>query len=58
MVPIDGVDATSTEQLLEEVLAHTPEVLINELTLIGRQNETAGGPLDLLGVDGTGALSF
>jgi len=56
VVPIDGVDATSTEQLLEEVLAHTPEVLMSDLTLIGRQNETAGGPLDLLGVDGDGRL--
>lgn len=54
--PVEGVDATATEQLLEDVLAHSPEVLMSGLTLIGRQNETAGGPLDLLGVDEDGRL--
>jgi len=33
-----------------------PDLLFEELTLVGRQVETAGGPLDLLGVDEEGQL--
>jgi len=56
VVRVDNVDAVVTEKLLEDVLAHSPEVLMEGLTIIGRQNETAGGPLDLLGVDDEGNL--
>ena len=60
MVPraarVDGVDAVAAEKLLEDILAHSPEVLMEGLTIIGRQNETAGGPLDLLGLDDDGKL--
>lgn len=56
VTPVEGVNATATEQLLEDILAHSPDVLMNGLTLIGRQNSTAGGPLDLLGVDEDGRL--
>lgn len=54
--PIETVGATDTEQLLEDVLAQSPDVLMSGLTLVGRQNVTAGGPLDLLGVDEDGRL--
>src|ERR1019366_3874543 len=45
-----------TEQLLEDVLTISPELLLPDLVLVGRQNETSGGPLDLLGVDEDGRL--
>ena len=47
---VEGVDTMSAEKLLEDVLTHSPDVLMEGLTIIGRQNETDGGPLDLLGV--------
>jgi hypothetical protein len=53
---VEGVDAMSAEKLLEDVLTHSPDVLMEGLTIIGRQNETDGGPLDLLGVDEDGKL--
>jgi Endonuclease NucS len=53
---VDGVDAVLAEKLLEEVLADSPEVLMEGLTIVGRQNETGGGPLDLLGIDDDGKL--
>lgn len=53
---VESVNAVATEKLLEDLLAHSPEVLMDGLTIIGRQNETAGGPLDLLGVDDDGNL--
>ena len=45
-----------SEQLLEDALVENPDLLIEDLTLIGRQTPTEGGPLDLLGVDGDGKL--
>ena len=45
-----------TERLLEDVLVEKPEMLMPGLALIGRQTLTAGGPLDLLGVDQSGQL--
>jgi len=56
VVRVESVNRVGTEELLEDVLAHSPEVLMEGLTIIGRQNETAGGPLDLLGVDDGGSL--
>jgi Endonuclease NucS len=53
---VDGINAVAAEKLLEDILAHSPEVLMEGLTIIGRQNETAGGPLDLLGLDDDGKL--
>ncbi len=47
---------TTTELLLEEVLTATPDLLMPDLSLIGRQTETPSGLLDLLGVDGDGRL--
>ncbi len=52
----EKVNQTETEALLEEILVRTPELLFPGLKLIGRQNETIGGPLDLLGVDEDGNL--
>lgn len=54
--PIENVDQTETEQLLEEILTKKPELLLPDLRLVGRQTDTPGGPLDLLGVDGDGRL--
>ena len=47
---------TETEKLLEDTLVSRPELLLEDLTLVGRQTPTEGGPLDLLGVDGEGKL--
>lgn len=51
---VDDVDNTETEQHLEDLLVSSPDLLMNNLTLIGRQVPTAGGPLDLLGIDSDG----
>ena len=45
-----------SEHLLEETLVRNPKLLMEPLTLVGRQTHTEGGPLDLLGVDGDGKL--
>ena len=45
-----------SEQLLEETLVNNPDLLMEGLTLVGRQTPTQGGPLDLLGVDEDGKL--
>jgi Endonuclease NucS len=55
-VAVDSITQTSTEELLEEVLTGSPDLLMAGLHLIGRQAETPGGPLDLLGVDQDGRL--
>ena len=55
-VEIEPTDRTNTEQLLEDVLVANPEMLMPDLTLVGRQTPTAGGYLDLLGVDQHGQL--
>jgi len=54
--PVESIQKTETEQLLEEVIVRCPQLLMTELKLVGRQTETPGGPLDLLGVDGDGRL--
>lgn len=54
--PLEELRNTETEQRLEELLVTSPDVLMPELTLIGRQIPTSGGPLDLLGVDQDGRL--
>ena len=55
-VPVAGISHTATEQLLEDALTTSPDLLMTNLHLVGRQTETAGGPLDLLGVDEDGRL--
>ena len=54
--PVHSVDNTETEQHLEDLLVASPDLLVENLTLIGRQVPTDGGPLDLLGIDGDGRL--
>ena len=56
-VPVDEVVNTETEQLLEDMLVASPELLEPGLKLIGRQVPTDGGPMDLLGVDKDGRLT-
>ena len=56
VLPVEPVKRTETEEQLEEVITRSPELLMDELKLVGRQTETAGGPLDLLGVDADGRL--
>ena len=45
-----------TEKLLEDALVRQPDLLMEDLSLIGRQTPTKDGWLDLLGVDGDGRL--
>ncbi|MCY3544194.1 MAG: endonuclease NucS [Chloroflexi bacterium] len=61
---IDGSDVqevqptnqTQSERWLEENIVSKPDLLMPGLTLVGRQTQTEGGPLDLLGVDSDGRL--
>ena len=54
---VENVDNTKTEQDLEELLVASPDLLMDGLTLIGRQVPTdGGGLLDLLGIDAAGRL--
>jgi RecB family endonuclease NucS len=55
-IPVDTVTETTTERLLEDVLAGSADLLMPNLHLIGRQTDTTGGPLDLIGVDEDGHL--
>ena len=53
---MEAVSQLDTEIELEEMLVAHPELLETGLTLVGRQTPTAGGWLDLLGVDRDGRL--
>lgn len=55
-VPVQPAVGIDSEERLEEILVQNPHMLIPELTLVGRQTGTDGGPLDLLGVDSDGRL--
>lgn len=41
--PIENVDNTETEQNLEDLLTSSPDLLMSNLTLVGRQIPTEGG---------------
>ena len=56
--PLESANQMESERLLEDTLFSNPEMLMPGLTLVGRQNRTEGGPLDLLGVDRDGRLSL
>ncbi len=53
---VESVASVELENIVEETLVTRPEMLEPELQLVGRQLPTAGGPLDLLGVDREGRL--
>ena len=54
--PLNTTDHIESEGMLEAILTANPDMLEEGLQLVGRQTSTAGGPLDLLGVDGDGRL--
>ena len=54
--PLEAKGQMDTEWSFEDTLVKNPELLMPELTLVGRQTPTEGGPLDLLGVDSDGRL--
>ena len=53
---LNATNQMETEGLLEDILTANPDMLEDGLQLVGRQTSTAGGPLDLLGVDTDGRL--
>ena len=54
--PLDAIGQMESEWDLESTLVSNPNLLMDGLTLVGRQTPTEGGPLDLLGVDEYGRL--
>ena len=54
--PVESVENAETEELLEELLVRLPELLMEDLVLVGRQVPSGGGALDLLGLDEDGRL--
>ena len=54
--PLESIAEMGSEKEFEDILANNPNMLLNGLTLVGRQNRTDSGPLDLLGVDRYGRL--
>ena len=53
---LEEAEHTGTEALLEDILVQNPAMLMPGLKLVGRQLQTANGPLDLLGIDSEGRL--
>ena len=58
IVELQSRGRMEAESLLEDTLVANPDLLLPGLKLVGRQIPTAGGPLDLLGVDEDGRLSL
>ena len=56
VTPLKSVNQTKTEKALEKILVENPELFFDGMKIVGRQTETAGGQLDLLGVDADGRL--
>jgi hypothetical protein len=56
LVDISGVDRTKTEEMLEDIIVKSPNLLIEGLKLIGRQTDTPVGTPDLIGIDEDGQL--
>lgn len=55
--PLASNNRLESEHLFEETLVENPSLLLEGLTLVGRQTPTDGGRLDLLGVDPDGKLA-
>ena len=53
---LESKSHTDSESRLEDAIVMNPDLLEEGLILIGRQTQTEGGPLDLLGVDRDGRL--
>ena len=58
VVELKSQRRVEAESLLEDTLVANPDLLMPGLELVGRQTPTAGGPLDLLGVDRYGRLTL
>jgi hypothetical protein len=56
VTPLSIRDHIEYEQRLEDMLVARPDMLGDGVALVGRQLRTAGGPLDLLGIDESGNL--
>ena len=56
VVALKSHGRVEAESFLEDTLVANPDLLLPDLKLVGRQTPTAGGPLDLLGVDEDGRL--
>lgn len=56
-MPLNPVVSTDSERLLEDTLANHPDLLDENMQLVGRQILTESGQLDLLGVDENGRLT-
>ena len=54
--PLESIAEMESEKEFEDILTSNPNMLLNGLTLVGRQLWTDSGPLDLLGVDSYGRL--
>lgn len=55
-VPVEEVADADTERRLEDLLVAAPKPLLDDTTIVARQVQTAGGPLDLVGIDMDGRL--
>jgi hypothetical protein len=55
-IPIGSLTQMEAESQLEELLVRSPDILMPNLRLVGRQNPTVSGFLDLLGIDEDGNL--
>lgn len=55
-VSVDLLTQMEAESQLEELLVKSPDILMPNLRLVGRQNPTITGFLDLLGIDEDGNL--
>ena len=53
---IEPKEETDTEMLLEDALVKRPDMLLRDLSLVGRQTTTDAGYPDLLGIDRSGRL--
>lgn len=53
---VESLTKMEAESQLEELLVQSPDILMSNLRLVGRQNPTISGFIDLLGIDEDGNL--